>query len=203
MPRAWPQNSQTVAKGRCSHPTKPPSSNTRHDAPLTIPMACRCHRPKERPATIPTADTTEPHRKDAEPTPFVAPPRKSASNVNSTGLTPLAPVESPSSEPVQRCPHFPFLSSSAPQRLCARFLLHGFGSDTVADQDPSDSAQWWPQPRCGWFARWDQTQGCPRSSANPGLGVSTPLALAGQEPNGVKDPSAPSAFSASRRETTL
>jgi hypothetical protein len=30
--------------------------------------------------------------------------------------------------------------------------------------------RWWPQPRCGWFARRDQTQGCPRSSANPGLG---------------------------------
>ncbi len=49
----------------------------------------RCLRPKRPPARIPTADTTEPRRKDAEPAPFVAPPRKSASNVNSTGLTPL------------------------------------------------------------------------------------------------------------------
>jgi hypothetical protein len=39
--------------------------------------------------------------------------------------------------------------------------------------------RWWPQPRCGWFSRRDHTQGCPRSSANPGLGVSTPLALEG------------------------
>ena len=32
------------------------------------------------------------------------------------------------------------------------------------------------------------TQGRPRSSANPGLGVSTPLALAGQEPDDAKPP---------------
>ncbi len=49
----------------------------------------RCLRPKRPPARIPTADTTEPRRKENEPAPFVAPPRKSASNVNSMGLTPL------------------------------------------------------------------------------------------------------------------
>jgi hypothetical protein len=34
-----------------------------------------------------------------------------------------------------------------------------------------------PQPRCGWIRVWHGTQGCPRSSANPGLGDRTPLAL--------------------------
>ncbi len=63
-------------------------------------------------------------------------------------------------------------------------------------------ARWWPQPPCGWFVRWDQTQGCPRSSANPRLGVSTLLALAKQGPNGVKGLPAPSAISASLREAT-
>ena len=32
----------------------------------------------------------------------------------------------------------------------------------------------------------DQTQGRPRSSADPGLGVTTPLALVGHEPEGMK-----------------
>ena len=32
----------------------------------------------------------------------------------------------------------------------------------------------------------DQTQGRPRSSADPGLGVSTPLALARQETEGLR-----------------
>jgi hypothetical protein len=37
----------------------------------------------------------------------------------------------------------------------------------------------WPQPRCGWVFLWAWTQGRPRSSANPGLRASTPLALVG------------------------
>jgi hypothetical protein len=55
----------------------------------------------------------------------------------------------------------------------------------------SFEAPWWPQPRCGWFGRWEQTQGCPRSSANPGLGVSTPLALAGHRANQLQQPTSP------------
>jgi hypothetical protein len=34
-----------------------------------------------------------------------------------------------------------------------------------------------PQPRCGWMGCGTWTQGRPRSSANPGLGDATPLAL--------------------------
>ena len=100
-------------------------------------------------------------------------------------------------------PKLPF--SCLPQRLCA-------SAQDVCCMDSTQTlwriralriwAQGWPQPRCGWFTRWEQTQGCPRSSANPGLGVSTPLALARQEPNGVKRLPAPSAISASPRETT-
>jgi len=36
-----------------------------------------------------------------------------------------------------------------------------------------------PQPRCGWVGVGMWTQGRPRSSANPGLGDATPLALMG------------------------
>jgi len=34
-------------------------------------------------------------------------------------------------------------------------------------------ARGWPQPRCGWFVRCDQTQGCPRSSASTVAGLGT------------------------------
>ncbi len=41
-------------------------------------------------------------------------------------------IESPSGDQTSLS-----LSSSAPLRLCARFLLHGFGSDAVAQRDAS------------------------------------------------------------------
>jgi hypothetical protein len=50
----------------------------------------------------------------------------------------------------------------------------------------------WPQPRCGCTALGYRTQGRPRSSANPGLTSSTPLALAGCGPDHLNAPSAPS-----------
>ena len=49
----------------------------------------RCLRPERPPAKTTTPDRTDPRREQTKPAPFVVPPRKSASNVNSTGLTPL------------------------------------------------------------------------------------------------------------------
>jgi hypothetical protein len=54
--------------------------------------------------------------------------------------------------------------------------------DTIDGQDGRMTGlMWagWPQPRCGWVSWWAWTQGRPRSSANPGLRASTPLALVG------------------------
>jgi hypothetical protein len=38
-----------------------------------------------------------------------------------------------------------------------------------SQEDDSKMHSWWPQPRCGCFRRRDQTQGYPRSSANPSM----------------------------------
>ena len=54
--------------------------------------------------------------------------------------------------------------------------------DTIDGQDGRMTGLMWagrPQPRCGWVFLWAWTQGRPRSSANPRLRASTPLALVG------------------------
>ena len=66
--------------------------------------------------------------------------------------------------------------------------------DAVTERGASSWTGWWPQPRCGWFPRLERPQGCPRSSANPGLGGSTPLALTAQEPKDAKPPTPTSAI---------
>jgi hypothetical protein len=106
-------------------------------------------------------------------------------------------IESPSGH--QNFPFPVFLSASAPLREI--------------------SAAWLQLRRCGgsWRFGFDPAMATtpmrlvPAFGANPGLssflgqpglGVSTPLALARHEPGNIKHPPSPSAFSASLRETT-
>ena len=71
-------------------------------------------------------------------------------------------------------------NSSKDTRACLNGLMGC--EDTIDGQDGRMTGlMWagWPQPRCGWVFLWVRTQGRPRSSANPGLRASTPLALVG------------------------
>jgi hypothetical protein len=124
---------------------------------------------------------------------------KGAKGAEKEGLS-VTVIESPSSEPVQRCPHFPFLSSSAPQReitaawirlrCCGGSGPFGFGLSGGHNRDAVGS-RFGIRPRVGLVPR-----------PTLGLGSQRRWRWQGQEPNGVNRLPAPSAISASLRETT-
>ena len=95
------------------------------------------------------------------------------------------------------------LSPSAPPRLCARFLLHGFDSDAVADQGDSDLGSGVATTAIRLVHALGSNPRLSSFLGQPWSGVSTPLALAGHEAGSVEGLPAPSAISASLREATL
>jgi len=69
----------------------------------------------------------------------------------------------------------------SPPRRSSDLECCGCGQRSSAD-DRRSMGHAGPQPRCGWDGVGMRTQGRPRSSANPGLGDATPLALVGWDP---------------------